>query len=169
MSDSETIPFTPKAESTEVGFGGEDPQAGQITDDMVENFKLEDHVGSIVEFAKTYSGSRVLQKFFPRANQQEIDIVIQEIEENIHDLMLDPYANYMFQTLAQSCSGDQRFKLLQKIAPNMITIAKDKKGTHSLQAIVSLISRECEDELIKETLDGHVLELSTDNQGTHLI
>lgn len=51
----------------------------------------------------------------------------------------------------------------------MITIAKDKKGTHSLQAIVSLISRECEDELIKETLDGHVLELSTDNQGTHLI
>lgn len=42
----------------------------------------------------------------------------------------------------------------------MIKIACDKKGTHSLQAIVSLISRECEDKLIKDTLDGHVLKLS---------
>jgi len=29
--------------------------------------------------------------------------------------MLDPYANYMFQTLAQSCSADQRFHLLQEV------------------------------------------------------
>jgi hypothetical protein len=42
----------------------------------------------------------------------------------------------------------------------MIKIACDKKGTHSLQAIVSLISREVEDKLIKETLDGYVLQLS---------
>jgi len=42
----------------------------------------------------------------------------------------------------------------------MIKIACDKKGTHSLQAIVSLISRDVEDRLIKETLDGHVLDLT---------
>ena len=29
--------------------------------------------------------------------------------------MLDPYANYMFQTLAQSCSSEQRYVLLQKV------------------------------------------------------
>jgi len=51
---------------------------------MIENFKLEDHLGNLVEFAKTYGGSRVLQKFFPRANQQEIDAVINEIQDNIH-------------------------------------------------------------------------------------
>lgn len=169
MSDSETIPFTPKNDTSEVTFPGDDSQGGQLTDDMIENFKLEEHVGKLVEFAKTYNGSRVLQKFFPRANQSEIDVIIKEIEESIDDLMLDPYANYMFQTLAQSCSAEQRFKLLEKIAPNMIKIASDKKGTHSLQAIVSLISRECEDKLIKDTLDGHVLKLSFDNQGTHLI
>ncbi len=51
----------------------------------------------------------------------------------------------------------------------MVKIACDRKGTHSLQAIVSLINRDVEDRLIKDTLDGHVLELTLDAQGTHLI
>lgn len=42
----------------------------------------------------------------------------------------------------------------------MVKIACDRKGTHSLQAIVSLISREVEEKLIKETLEGHVLDLA---------
>lgn len=42
----------------------------------------------------------------------------------------------------------------------MVKIACDRKGTHSLQAIVSLINRDVEDRLIKDTLDGHVLELT---------
>ena len=86
--------------------------------------------------------------------------MINKIQDSIEELMLDPYANYMFQTLAQSCSSEQRYQLLQKIAPSMVKIACDRKGTHSLQAIVSLINRDVEDRLIKDTLDGHVLELT---------
>ncbi len=58
---------------------------------------------------------RILQKFFPRANQQEIYEIINEIQDKIDELMLDPYANYMFQSLAQSCSAEQRYYLLQKV------------------------------------------------------
>ena len=36
-------------------------------------------------------------------------------ENHIEELMLDPYANYMFQTLAQSCSSGQRYHLLEKV------------------------------------------------------
>jgi hypothetical protein len=136
---------------------------------MIENFKLEVYIDNLVEFAKSYNGSRVLQKFFPRANQNEIDAVINKIQGHIEELMLDPYANYMFQTLAQSCSSEQRYLLLQQIAPSMVKIACDRKGTHSLQAIVSLINRGVEDKLIHDTLDGHVLQLTLDAQGTHLI
>jgi len=78
----------------------------------------------------------------------------------MEELMLDSYANYMFQTLAQSCSSEQRYYLLQKLAPSMIRVARDRKGTHSLQAIVSLINRDVEDKLIKQTLEGHVFELA---------
>ena len=86
-----------------------------LTEDMIENFKLEDYKGRLVEFAKSYHGSRILQKFFPKANQQEIDFVIYEIQDKMEELMLDSYANYMFQTLAQSCSSEQRYYLLQKV------------------------------------------------------
>lgn len=42
----------------------------------------------------------------------------------------------------------------------MIRVAHDRKGTHSLQAIVSLINRDAEDKLIKQTLEGHIFELA---------
>ena len=51
----------------------------------------------------------------------------------------------------------------------MIKIACHKKGTHALQAITQLISRETEEVLMEKTIKGHVLELSFDAQGTHLI
>jgi len=63
---------------------------------MVESFRLDDHKGTLADYAKTYNGSRVLQKFFPRANKQDIDVVISEFQAKIDELMLDPYANYMF-------------------------------------------------------------------------
>ena len=59
--------------------------------------------------------NRILQKFFPRATLAEIEIFIREINSKIHELMLDSYANYMFQTLAQSCSAEQRYYLLEKV------------------------------------------------------
>ena len=42
----------------------------------------------------------------------------------------------------------------------MIKIACDRKGTHSLQAIVSLINRDVEDKLLLGILDGRVLDLT---------
>jgi len=140
-----------------------------LSEDMIENFRLEDHLGELVEFAKTYNGSRILQKFFPKANQNQVEQVIQEIEDKLEELMLDPYANYMFQTLAQSCSGDQRYFLLKKISPSMVEISCDRKGTHSLQALIALVSRESEEQLLRDTLKDHIVELSFDPQGTHLI
>ena len=109
--------LTPTGSHAEIG--GDDGDQ-QWTEDMIENFKLENYIDNLVEFAKTYNGSRVLQKFFPRASQPEIDLVINKIQDSIEELMLDPYANYMFQTLAQSCSSEQRYQLLQKVRTGII-------------------------------------------------
>jgi hypothetical protein len=51
----------------------------------------------------------------------------------------------------------------------MCRVACDRKGTHSLQGIVSLINRDCEDKLIQDTLQDNIIDLSLDSQGTHLI
>ena len=45
---------SPKA----TNFNTDEVSTPQWTEDMMENFKLEDYVGRLVEFAKTYNGSR---------------------------------------------------------------------------------------------------------------
>jgi len=160
---------TPLSQSNNEFFANEEASNPPLSEDMIENFRIEEHVGELVEFAKTYNGSRILQKFFPKANQNEVGLFIGEIEGHLEELMLDPYANYMFQTLAQSCSADQRYFLLKKISPSMVEIACDRKGTHSLQALVALVSRDVEEHLLRDTLQDHIVELSFDPQGTHLI
>ncbi len=42
----------------------------------------------------------------------------------------------------------------------MVRVASDRKGTHSLQAIVSLVSRDIEEKLIIQSLQGHIVELA---------
>jgi len=42
----------------------------------------------------------------------------------------------------------------------MVRVAQDRKGTHSLQAIISLINRDVEDKFIRQTLEGHILGLA---------
>jgi len=132
-------------------------------------FRIEENLGMIEEIAKSYQGSKVIQQFISRATQQEIDLLIQEISAKIEELILDPYANYMIQSLMQSCSSEQRYRLLKRIAPSMIKIACHKKGTHSLQVIVTLMHKEAEHEIIREALKDYISDLAVDPCATHVI
>jgi len=134
-----------------------------------ESSLIDDYLGRIEDLAKSYQGSKMLQQFISRANQGEIDQVIREIGGRLEELILDPYANYMVQTLMQNCSSEQRYRLLQRIAPSMIKIACHKKGTHSLQVIVTLMHKEAEHQIIKEAFKDCVADLAVDPCATHVI
>jgi len=144
-------------------------QQQQQQDNDESEFRLDDNLEKIVQLARTYRGSKVLQDFIIKANKGDLDKMISRMANNMIELMLDPYANYMIQILAKHCQPEQRLVLLQKIAPAMYRIACDKKGTYALQTIVSLISTHPEDILMKQALGNHVLELSLDIQGNHVI
>jgi len=134
-----------------------------------ESNLLDEYLGRIEDLAKSYQGSKMLQQFISKANQNEIDLIIREVGGRLEELILDPYANYMVQTLMQNCSSEQRYRLLQRIAPSMIKIACHKKGTHSLQVIVTLMHKEAEHQLIKEAFKDCVADLAVDPCATHVI
>ncbi len=58
---------------------------------------------------------RNLQKFFIKCSQLELENVLSEIKSNITTLMTDTYANYMFQTLIQRCTPEQRLFILRQV------------------------------------------------------
>ncbi len=48
-------------------------------------------------------------------------------------------------------------------------LARNEKGTHALQTMIDMISTFSEAELLETLLKGHVVPLSLDPQGTHII
>ena len=138
-------------------------------EDIDSDFKLDENLDKLVSLARTYRGSKVLQDFLVKASKTDLDKVITRFSNNMIELMLDPYANYMIQILAKHCQAEQRLVLLQKIAPAIYKIACDKKGTYALQTIVSLINTHAEDLLMKSALGNYILDLALDIQGNHVI
>ncbi|CAD8126428.1 unnamed protein product [Paramecium sonneborni] len=139
-------------------------------DEWTEDLQnLEQIRGNIVNFVKTQHGSRLIQKYFTICTQIELDQILQEIAPHLPDLMIDPYANYMFASLSQSCAPHQRLYILQTIGNRLVDIACDKKGTHSIQSLVSLISSKQEEEMVENNIKNNIITLTLDNQGTHLI
>jgi len=75
----------------------------------------------------------------------------------------------MVKTLMQSCSPEQRYTLLQKISPFMVKIDCHKKGTHTLQVIVTLMNKGVEYHLIREAFKDCIVNLAIDPYATHVI
>jgi len=57
-SERAQTPTTPKVNALSDQIEMEESGNIPMTEDMIENFQLEDHLGHLVEFAKTYNGSR---------------------------------------------------------------------------------------------------------------
>ena len=55
------------------------------------------------------------------------------------NLVIDPYGNYLMQTIFKKCSVLQLRLLVKKMVGHMYMIVQDKKGTHTLQCLISLL------------------------------
>jgi uncharacterized membrane protein YheB (UPF0754 family) len=101
----------------------------------------------------------MLQRFFTKCQQNEMDFVIHAIENHLSELMTNQYANFMFKNLVQNCNYEQRYHLLKKLAPVLNYVAVDAKGTHALQSVISLVNSNEEEALISEAIRTNLLKL----------
>lgn len=102
----------------------------------------------------------MIQQFIPKATSTEIDAIISELIPALQDIMLDPYSNYMLTTLLQHSLPEQRASLFKNIVPLIPSVARHKKGTHSLQSIVGLVKGDEEEELFEQSLHNCALTLA---------
>lgn len=69
---------------------------------------IYDFRGRIMLLAKEQCGCRVLQEMMKSLkSQQEISLVFSEMIDNVIELMMDPFGNYVFQKLVEICSEQQ--------------------------------------------------------------
>jgi hypothetical protein len=70
---------------------------------------------NLVQYIKTQTGSRFMQKFLNKISPIEIDFLIKKISPFFKDIMTDQYGNYFLQKLAQCCSFNQRILILENV------------------------------------------------------
>jgi hypothetical protein len=125
--------------------------------------------GKVLELATDRNGSRLLQKLLTQGGIDIVSRVIDEVENNLTVIMCDTYANYMCQQLFQAASAGQRLRLLKKLSLRFVEVARDRRGTHSLQALISHIATVEEEELLAQTLCGKIEMISLDVHATHVL
>lgn len=125
--------------------------------------------GRVMELATDRNGSRLLQKLLTQGGTEIVGRVIDEVEMNLPIVMCDTYANYMCQQLFQAASAAQRLRLMSRLASRFTEVARDRRGTHSLQALISHISTMEEEDLLASILQGEVESMALDVHATHVL
>jgi hypothetical protein len=148
------------------------------------NSKLEDFTGEIYSLCKDQHGCRFLQRQLDLGreaaegkasdstvltNDIAATMIFNEIYLKIIELMTDPFGNYLIQKLFENVSTDQRIILVKNASPDFIRIALDPHGTRALQKLVECISTEDESKLIIDSLSPHIVSLSRDLNGNHVV
>lgn len=136
------------------------------------NAALGDFVGDIYSLCKDQHGCRFLQRQLDLARDGSGDaaaVIFAEIHSQIVELMVDPFGNYLVQKLFECITPQQRLVLVRTAAPDNMRIALDPHGTRALQKLVEQISTPEETQYIIDSLAPHVVVLSRDLNGNHVV
>lgn len=69
------------------------------------------HVLQVLSVAKDQNGCRFLQRKFDEGGSGAIGSVFPEVLDNLIELMVDPFGNYLIQKLLDRCSEEQRLQV----------------------------------------------------------
>lgn len=125
--------------------------------------------GKIFNVLMTQNGSRVLQKALRNTECNIISKVFDEIFDKIHILMTDSYANYFCPKFFSLLKRDQRSIYLMGLKEHICDIAVSKIGTYPLQSVIDQLKHNEEKMIVADSLQGKILEMCLDPQGTHVV
>ncbi|WPT13244.1 Putative pumilio-like protein 7 [Picochlorum sp. SENEW3] len=132
---------------------------------------LSEVKGKVAEVAQDQAGCRFLQKKFDEGGAAAIDVVFEEIQENILQLMKDPFGNYLIQKLLDRCSEEQRLQVLQAatVDGGLASASLNTHGTRAVQKLIETLTTREQIELVVDALSTNVVDLIRDLNGNHVI
>lgn len=133
----------------------------------------------ILKLSVDQYGCRFLQKRIDGDNQI-VSVVFNKIFNNLLDLIIDPFGNYLIQKLVDHILPFQKDLMMEKIHPHLFVIATNQYGTRSLQKIIDTASNSYQMDLIVKGLEmdhttnslidvNNVVRLIKDLNGNHVI
>ncbi|KAI9106382.1 hypothetical protein K1719_021910 [Acacia pycnantha] len=133
---------------------------------------LDECQGYINFLAKDQNGCRFLQRMVDKGNK-EILIVFEGIIDNVVELMMDPFGNYLVQKLLDVCREEQKLQIVSMVTKEpgqLVRISLNTHGTRVIQKLIETLDKSRKQiSLVKSALQAGFLDLIKDLNGNHVI
>ena len=136
------------------------------------------YIGGIISttdlagFLCSHKGCKEFQKKITIYTPQISSFVLNQliIDNTVHLIMIDPYANYIFQKLVENSPTETKTLLISNIEslfPSII--APNVCGSHSLQFLATILKTQEEINLFSKLLESNCYFISTDNNSVYIM
>ncbi|KAJ1377439.1 Pumilio, RNA binding domain [Sesbania bispinosa] len=158
------VPFRHENSST---LASDVPQPSQL------NFgSLGDMQGYMYPLAKDQNGCRFLQKMVDEGTSEDMQIVFNGVIDNVVELMMDPFGNYLVQKLLDVCREEQRLQIVLMLTKEPGQLVRTSLNTHGTRVVQKLIGTlNCREQisLVRSAIQPGFLDLIKDLNGNHVI
>ncbi|CAO3696798.1 unnamed protein product [Umbelopsis ramanniana] len=151
------------------------PKRSSSSDQDANSFigvSFEDVRADIYPLCKDQHGCR----FFQRKLEEQIpmyrDAIFNAVYDHFVELMTDPFGNYLCQKLVEYCEDDQRMLIVEKVAPDIVTISLNMHGTRAIQKMIEFLNLPQQTRAIVNALNANVVTLiknSMDPFGNYVV
>jgi len=125
--------------------------------------------GKFITIIKSHKGSKIFQKYIKQTHCDILHQIYLELNNNLEELITDPYANYFCKKFFIYLSQKDRIDFLKQIEKSMVKLSSNSIGTYPIQTIIEHVGSKNEKILIISALKDSIKELSVDAFGSHVI
>ncbi|CEP20479.1 Suppressor protein MPT5 AltName: Full=Protein HTR1 [Cyberlindnera jadinii] len=177
--------FQPRLSLPNVHSLGSNKRDGSFSSSSNSNYKNFDELNlipfedlDILKLSVDQYGCRYLQKKLDADNGVK-DIIFKKVFNNLIELIIDPFGNYLVQKLVEYLSSYQKDLLVEKTHTYLFLVAVNQYGTRSLQKIIDKVDTVYQMDLIIKGLqmndtsngieDNNIVKLIKDLNGNHVV
>lgn len=91
---------------------------------------LSDLQSYMSHMAKDQNGCRFLQKMVAEGTPEDMEMVFNGVIDNVVELMMDPFGNYLVQKLLEFCRDEQRFQIVLMLTREPGQLVRTSLNTH---------------------------------------
>ncbi|KAI4304855.1 hypothetical protein MLD38_040316 [Melastoma candidum] len=136
-----------------------------------KDLNVAEVTGIICLMAKDQHGCRLLQRKMSEGPKEVVDMIFFEVVDDIVELMMDPFGNYLVQKLLEVCDEGQQTQILQvitRIPSDLVRISCDMHGTRAIQKVIEMLKTREHKSMLVNSLKPGIVALMKNMNGNHV-
>lgn len=171
FNNEDQYPTETRAKSnTHIGDSSHNPHSKNFKQLNYIEMNEDEILNNLFFIAKEQAGCRFLQKKIEDNPSFAEEVLFPKIiNENILDLMIDGFGNYLVQKIIENVSDQSLEQVIHVIYPKFLSLGLNAHGTRVIQKVIESIRTDKNLNLFLPIFHQHMMDLMKDVNGNHVI